>query len=93
MRGAISPDHIHMLLSAPAQLAPSKLLQFIKGFIIEKTDGEFSELRKKYWGQQLWAVDERSKPISKTKSGMNMVRDSRSQSPPSLEPSPSRERL
>jgi putative transposase len=29
--GAVSPDHIHMLLSAPAQLAPAKLVQHIKG--------------------------------------------------------------
>ncbi len=26
-RGAVSPDHIHMLVSAPPQLAPSKLVQ------------------------------------------------------------------
>jgi putative transposase len=25
MRGAVSPDHIHMLVSAPATLAPAKL--------------------------------------------------------------------
>ena len=31
MRGAISPDHIHMLLSAPPHLAPAKLVQYIKG--------------------------------------------------------------
>jgi putative transposase len=28
VRGAVSPDHIHMLLSAPPQLAPSKLVQY-----------------------------------------------------------------
>jgi putative transposase len=31
IRGAVSPDHIHMLVSAPPQLAPSKLVQYIKG--------------------------------------------------------------
>src|SRR6266567_766388 len=31
VRGSVSPDHIHMLLSAPPQLAPAKLVQFIKG--------------------------------------------------------------
>jgi putative transposase len=31
VRGAVSPDHIHMLLSAPAQLAPARLVQYIKG--------------------------------------------------------------
>ena len=27
IRGAVSPDHMHMLVSAPPQLAPSKLVQ------------------------------------------------------------------
>src|ERR1017187_839116 len=27
VRGAVSPDHIHMLLSAPPHLAPAKLVQ------------------------------------------------------------------
>src|SRR5689334_13690391 len=31
VRGAVSPDHIHMLLSAPPHLAPAKLVQYIKG--------------------------------------------------------------
>src|ERR1700688_3439400 len=33
VRGAVSPDHIHLLLSAPPALAPSKLAQYIKGRI------------------------------------------------------------
>lgn len=31
IRGAVSPDHVHMLVAAPPQLAPSKLVQFLKG--------------------------------------------------------------
>ena len=31
VRGAVSPDHIHMLLSAPLQLSPANLVQYIKG--------------------------------------------------------------
>jgi REP element-mobilizing transposase RayT len=30
IRGAVSPDHVRMLVAAPPQLAPSKLVQFIK---------------------------------------------------------------
>jgi REP-associated tyrosine transposase len=30
VRGAVSPDHIHLLLSAPPILAPSKMVQYIK---------------------------------------------------------------
>src|ERR1700759_4883161 len=31
VRGSVAPDHIHMLVSAPAQMAPSKLVQYSKG--------------------------------------------------------------
>ena len=31
VRGAVSPDHIHMLLSSPPDLSPAKLVQYIKG--------------------------------------------------------------
>ena len=31
VRGAISPDHIHMLVVVPPHLAPAKLVQFLKG--------------------------------------------------------------
>jgi putative transposase len=55
MRGAVSPDHIHMLLSAPAHMAPSKLVQFLKGRSSRRLQEEFPELRKRYWGQHLWA--------------------------------------
>jgi putative transposase len=55
MRGAVSPDHIHMLLSAPPQLAPAKLVQYIKGRSSRRLQEEFPELRKRYWGQHLWA--------------------------------------
>jgi len=55
VRGAVSPDHIHLLLSAPPQLAPMKLVQYIKGRSSRRLQEEFPELRKRYWGQHLWA--------------------------------------
>jgi putative transposase len=55
VRGAISPDHVHMLLSAAPQIAPAKLVQYIKGRSSRKLQEEFLELRKRYWGQHLWA--------------------------------------
>jgi putative transposase len=55
IRGAVSPDHIHMLVSAPAHLAPAKLVQYIKGRSSRRLQEEFTELRKRYWGQHLWA--------------------------------------
>ena len=55
VRGAVSPDHIHMLLSAPAHLSPAKLVQYIKGRSSRRLQDEFPQLRKRYWGQHLWA--------------------------------------
>ncbi|MGA2435254.1 MAG: IS200/IS605 family transposase [Bryobacteraceae bacterium] len=54
LRGAVSPDHIHMLLSAPAHMAPAKLVQYVKGRSSRRLQEEFPELRKRYWGQHLW---------------------------------------
>ena len=55
IRGAVSPDHIHMLVSAPPHLAPMKLVQYIRGRSSRRLQEEFPELRKRYWGQHLWA--------------------------------------
>jgi putative transposase len=55
VRGAVSPDHIHLLLSAPPILAPAKLAQYIKGRSSRHLQAEFPELRKQYWGQHMWA--------------------------------------
>jgi putative transposase len=30
-RGAVSPDHIHLLVSAPPLLSPAKLVPYVKG--------------------------------------------------------------
>ena len=55
IRGAGSPDDIHMLVAAPPQISPSKLVQFIKGRSSRRLQHEFPALRKRYWGQHLWA--------------------------------------
>jgi putative transposase len=55
VRGSVSPDHIHMLLSAPPHLSPAKLVQYIKGRSSRRLQQEFPELGKRYWGQHLWA--------------------------------------
>src|SRR3954451_1028557 len=53
VRGSVSPDHIHMLVSTPAHMAPSKLVQYIKGRSSRRLQEEFPNLRKRYWGQHL----------------------------------------
>ena len=55
VRGSIGKDHVHMLLSCPPTLAPSKIAQLLKGRSSKIMQEEFDELRKRYWGQHLWA--------------------------------------
>ena len=55
VQGSVSPDHIHMLVSVPPQLAPAKLVQYMKGRSSRMLQDEFPQLKKRYWGQHLWA--------------------------------------
>jgi len=55
IRGALTPDHVHMLVAAPPSLAPSKLVQYLKGRSSRKLQMEYDELKRRYWGQHLWA--------------------------------------
>lgn len=55
LRGNVGKDHIHLLLSCPPSIAPSKILQYLKGGSSRLLQDEFPELKKRYWGQHLWA--------------------------------------
>jgi putative transposase len=44
VRGAVSPDHIHLLVSAPALLAPAKLVQYVKGKSSRRLQEDFPHL-------------------------------------------------
>ena len=55
IKGVVSQDHVHLYLGAPAHLAPAQMMQWIKGRSSRKLQQEFAELRRRYWGQHLWA--------------------------------------
>ena len=55
LQGAVSGDHVHVLLSCPPSLSPSKIMQYIKGKSSRKLLMEFKHLQKQYWGRHLWA--------------------------------------
>ncbi|WP_332635012.1 IS200/IS605 family transposase [Halalkalibacter flavus] len=55
LQGSVGKDHIHLLLSCPPSLAPSKIMQYLKGRTSRLLQDQFPELKKKYWGQHLWA--------------------------------------
>lgn len=52
---AIKRDHVQMLISIPPQLSVSRAVQFLKGKSSHKLLSEYQALRKRYWGQHLWA--------------------------------------
>ena len=55
IRGSISKDHVHLLLSCPTTLSPSQIAQYLKGRSSHLLQDEFPELKKRYCGQHMWA--------------------------------------
>ena len=55
LSGNVSVDHVHLLIQCTPSLAPSKIVQYLKGRSSRLLQDEFQELKKKYWGQHLWA--------------------------------------
>ncbi len=51
----MSKDHIHILVSCPPQLSPSKVMQYLKGRSSRLLQDEFPHLKTRYWGRHLWA--------------------------------------
>lgn len=48
-------DHVHMLIGVPSQLSVSRVVQYLKGRSLHRLLSEYKVLRKRYWGQYLWA--------------------------------------
>lgn len=55
LQGSVGKEHIHLLISCPPSIAPSKLMQYLKGRTSRLLQEQFPELQKRYWGQHLWA--------------------------------------
>lgn len=55
IKGHVSMDHIHLLLSYPPSVSVSKLVQYLKGKTSRRMLQDYTELRKVFWGQHLWA--------------------------------------
>lgn len=54
VRGSISKDHVHLLVSSTPSFAPAKIVQFLKGRSSRLLQDEFLALKRRYWGQHLW---------------------------------------
>ncbi len=55
--GSINRDHVDMQVSIPPNFSVSRAVQHLKGRSSHKLLSEFGILRKRYWGQHLWARD------------------------------------
>lgn len=55
LKGHLSADHVHLMLSIPPKQAVSRLVQRLKGKSAYKLLGEFGHLKRQFWGRHLWA--------------------------------------
>ena len=55
LKGVVSKDHVHLLVSAPPTISASLIMKRIKGRSSTKLFQEFPQLKKRYWGQHFWA--------------------------------------
>ena len=54
-QGHVSKDHVHILVSAPTHMSASQIMQKIKDRSLHVLQQEFPHLKKRYWGQHIWA--------------------------------------
>jgi putative transposase len=54
VKGSIRPDHVHILIGAPAHYSPAKIAQYLKGKSSYRLQRELPDIRKQYWGRPLW---------------------------------------
>jgi REP-associated tyrosine transposase len=55
LQGHVQPDHVHLLLSVPPHLAPSRVMQAVKGKTSHRLLAGHRKLRAEFWGRHLWA--------------------------------------
>ena len=53
--GAVGKDHVHLLVDLPTSMSAAKAVHLIKGRTSHMLQDEFPQLKKRYWGQHLWA--------------------------------------
>ena len=55
LKGVVSKDHVHILVSAPPHMAPSEIMRRIKGRSSRKLFEECPLLKQRDWGRHCWA--------------------------------------
>ncbi len=55
VKGNVSPDHVHLMLSMPPQVSPSRIMQAVKGKSSHHLIREYRSVQREFWGRHLWA--------------------------------------
>ena len=55
LKGHVSRDHVHLYVAATPNLSPARIMQYVKGKSSRILQQEYPALRKRYWGQHIWA--------------------------------------
>ena len=56
LRGAVSKDHVHMLIEYGPSMSISNLVKRLKGRTSKMLQSEYPLLKKRYWGRHFWAI-------------------------------------
>jgi putative transposase len=55
IKGHVSKDHLHLLVSVPPHVPVSNLVKRLKGKTSRKLMSEYQRLARQFWGRHLWA--------------------------------------
>ena len=55
LKGTVSSDHIHILVSLDPSTPVSTFVKYLKGKTSRMLQIQYPDLKKRYWGQHLWA--------------------------------------
>ena len=55
IKGHVSRDHVHMMISVPPYISVSEMMKRIKGRTSRKLLDEYKGLKRAFWGRHLWA--------------------------------------
>ena len=56
LKGAVSKDHVHMLIEYAPSLKISDFVKRVKGRTSRILQMEYPALKKQYWGKHFWAI-------------------------------------
>ena len=51
---AVMPDHVHLFVSAPPDVAPAEIVQVVKSITARKVFERFPSVKRRLWGGALW---------------------------------------